>query len=460
MKSAMAATAFTVALTATALAQLPQAPAPTGRSPATPPVPTRSLPQAVAPSAATAPPARISPPFGNLNAAAPGKVDPQVGRASTAPQDDSRSAPKAKGGDAPKAKGAGSDEQPMITLPPEPIEPYLLTSAQGPFMILAYSFRSPYAAKYAQALAMELRARENLPAYVFYMRIQPGGSNVRNVPPTAPNYIPSGEMSAPEAYRKYDEAVVLVGNYPTIDDAERDLKRVKKIRPESFDSSNSIWSSADPRARRQGLSRAIVTQNPLVAVQRLYPGAKEIPMTPGGAFDPFVMAAAATAVRKPDPMVKRMNQGPRSLLNCPGTYTMVVSEFGGRISLNPIDPRFRDDRALKESPLQTAHEDAENLGEVLAKSEVIRQSGQKVYVYHDRSSSKVCVGSFQSKDDPAANALRELILQKVDLFKTKDGNLSLAKLEMKPASIQKYVSGKGEFFKLQPSPTLLPVPKD
>jgi hypothetical protein len=377
---------------------------------------------------------------------APVKVDSQVTRTSNDQAKPEASAPNQTG------------EQPTITLPPEPIEPYLITTAQGPFMILAYTFRSPYAAKYAQALAMELRQTENLPAYVYYMRIQPGGSNIRNIPPTAPGYVRTGTLTPPERYRSYDEAAVLVGNYPTIDDAEGDLKRVKKLRPQTLSGTHSIWASADPRARRQGLSRAIVTQNPLVAAQRLYPGRKDLPVQPGSVFDPFVMTTAVASAPKVDPLVKRLNQGPRSLFQCPGPYTMVVAEFGGRSTLNPADPRFRDDRALQDSPLRTAHEDAETLAEVLSSSSVIRQSGHKVYVFHDRSSSKVCIGAFQTETDPAVASLRDLITRQVELFKAKDGQVSLVKFE--PTVLDRFRGNKGEFFHLTPSPTLLAVPKE
>lgn len=452
MKNALPATALAWAVATTALAQ-----GPTTSRPAMPPVPSRSLPADSSPQRAPGQP----------------KTDPSLARTSANPADLQAPQPMPA-----SAIANTTVDAPPQGLPVEPLEPFLLTVNQGPFMINAYSFRGPWAARHAQALSMELR-RMGWPAYVFPSRIQPGGSNIRNVPPTAPDHIKTGELTPPESYRSYDEAAVLVGNYLTLDDAAKDLRRVKGLKPQHIDGPNSIWTAADPRAHRMGLTRAYVTQNPLVPAQRLYPNAKDIVIKPGGTIDPFVMGASIAAPRV-DSLVKRLNQGPRSLLNCPGTFTLVVAEYGGRSTFNAADPRFRDDRYLKDSPLQTAHDDAEALADALGKCEVVKKSGHKVYVYHDRASSKVCVGAFQDKEDPAAAPVRDLIMKQVNLFKSKDGSLAPAKLELdsgasapagritledmlkfrvKKDSIQRYAQDKGEFVNLTPWTTLMPVPK-
>ena len=40
--------------------------------------------------------------------------------------------------------------RPTIALPTGPIEPYLLQRQNGPFMVMAHTFRGPDAARYAQ----------------------------------------------------------------------------------------------------------------------------------------------------------------------------------------------------------------------------------------------------------------------------------------------------------------------
>ena len=52
-------------------------------------------------------------------------------------------------------------------------------------MVLAKTFRGPDAEKLALALAMELRGKYNLPAYILRTKDFPGKSNIRGVPPTA-----------------------------------------------------------------------------------------------------------------------------------------------------------------------------------------------------------------------------------------------------------------------------------
>ncbi len=73
---------------------------------------------------------------------------------------------------------------PTIALPNEPIEPWLLTKKDGPFMVLAKTFRGPDSEKLALVLAKELRAKYNLPAYILRSKDFPGKSNIRGIPPT------------------------------------------------------------------------------------------------------------------------------------------------------------------------------------------------------------------------------------------------------------------------------------
>ncbi len=51
------------------------------------------------------------------------------------------------------------------------------------------------------------------------------------------------------------------------------------------------------------------------------------------------------------------------------------------------------------------------MAEKLANDPEVRQLGQPVYVYHDRTSSQVFIGSFNSENDPAAIATREQLLK-------------------------------------------------
>jgi hypothetical protein len=326
-------------------------------------------------------------------------------------------------------------EAPRIALPTGPIEPYLLQKQNGPFMVCAYTFRGPDAARYAQALAIELRNTHRLPAYVWYLRIQPGHSNIRNVPPTAPAPVRGGEtVQAPEKYRSYDEAAVLVGDCKTIDESEDLLHRVKKVRSAVVDGLPSIWTWR----KGKGLSRATLTTNPLVPNQSLFtaqdrmpagraPGAPPAPVLAAGtAVDPSVLTASFQPVRKPDPLVKQMNSGPRSAFQCPGPYTLQVAEFLGRSTVDPNDQRLTNDSFLKQGPLAAAADEAERLAESLTKLKSLDRRYQP-YVFHDRTSSRVYLGSFQGPNDPGLKDLAsKLNAVSTELLERKMTQLPLA----------------------------------
>jgi hypothetical protein len=300
--------------------------------------------------------------------------------------------------------------EPGIPLPNVPLDPYILRKENGPFMVMARTFRGPDATKYALALTLELRNTYHLPAYIWHLKVQPGGSNIRNVQPTAPGVVPNADITAPEKYRVFDEAAVLVGDCKTIDDAEALLHRLRKCKLNCLDALPTIWG------QRKGSLRfgSFVTQNPLVGAQFLYPspevgghghgqgqdqGTPPGTALPGQTFDPYVATSGFQFAPKKDPLLKQMNQGPHSVSRCAGPYVLQVAEFTGRSSIDVNDPKFKNDKWFRKSPLATAADDAEALAANLAKCETLDPQ-IRPYVYHDRFSSKVVLGGFSGPDDP------------------------------------------------------------
>lgn len=273
-----------------------------------------------------------------------------------------------------------------IALPTDAIEPWLLTKEAGPFMVLAKTFRGPEAERYALALAIELRRDYKLPAFILRTKDFPRHSLIRNIPPTAPSYVNKARLTEPERVRSYDEAAVLVGNEKTLAASEKLLHEVKKIRPKCLEAMPSIfdWRS------HQGLSSAVRTTNPYQPTQNLFPGKVER-----------------------DAFVDKINNGPHNVFRCPGRYSLQVAQFTGRSVFNPSekDDRWFGDNWHKKSPLATAYDDAEELAALLAKDPKVRAAGAQPYVYHDRTSSKVMLGSFGTPNDPAAVQLRNLMLK-------------------------------------------------
>ncbi len=390
MKTQMATMALTLTLTAAALAQVPGQPSPGTRGSAGT---SGSRPKSFLPT----PNSATVPGYGTT---AP------TGRPAMSSRDDAKV--KQTNIDLPPEPIPYEElGQPTIPLPEGPIDPYLLRKENGPFMIMAHTFRGPDASRYALALVLELQQHFRLPAYIFHLKIQPGHSNIRGVQPTAPSYVANADIAAPEKYRVFDEAAVLVGNCKTMDEAEKLLTTVKKLKPRTLEGLPTIWG----HRKGQGLSRAYLTANPLQAAQNLFPSHQmanhnAVPSNPGQTFDPYLAVASLQQHRKVDPMVKRMNGGPHSLFKCPGPYTLQVAEFSGRTSPDANDPRFQNPGFLKKSPLATAADDAESLAANLAKCKTLGSEIQP-YVFHDRVSSKVTLGAFSGPNDPKLAKLRE-----------------------------------------------------
>ena len=282
---------------------------------------------------------------------------------------------------APNLTPANELRPPSMDLPQEPIEPYLLSKENGPFMVLARVFRGPEAERMALALVKELRNEYHLPAYILRTKDFPGKSLMRGTPPTVPSNVMQPDIKMPEKIRTFDEAAVLVGNEKTLAGSEKLWKEVREIKPACLNQMSTpfLW--------REGLRKSYRTTNPYVPAQLLYPGHK-------------------------DRLMVQMNSGLRSIANCPGRYSLQIAEFSGRstyqlTSLQPTNSLFAD---VNQSPLRTAHADAEKMADKLAKDPEFQRLGIPVYVVHDRTSSRVFVGSFDSPRDQRAYRVRERLV--------------------------------------------------
>jgi hypothetical protein len=270
-----------------------------------------------------------------------------------------------------------------IPLPDDPLEPYILTKENGPFMVLAQVFRGPDAQRMALALCKELRHDYQLPAYILRTKDWPMKSNIRGVPVQAPSMTTRAAIKQPEKIRTLDEAAVLVGDEKTLQATEALLHRVKKIHPVCLEGMPRLF------AWRDGLSHALRTTNPMVPAQLLYP-------------------------RAPDRLVVSMNKGMRSVVHNPGHFTLQVAMFTGRSTYDLNGKGHGFGGGILDpgsSPLRSAHNDAERLADNLARSPEFRKLGLPVYVHHDRTSSRVFVGAFNSPKDPNIAAVHDEMLK-------------------------------------------------
>ncbi|HZW30797.1 MAG TPA: hypothetical protein VFF52_08835 [Isosphaeraceae bacterium] len=298
---------------------------------------------------------------------------------------------------------------PAMALPDDPIEPYLLTKANGPFMVHAKTFYGPLAERMALALCKELREDFHLPAYILRKKDFPQHSYIRGTPPTAPSETMTSAIKNPEKVRTHDEAAVLIGDEKTLAGSEVLLHKVKKLHPKCLEKMPGLWEWR----RGAGLRYATRTTNPYVPAQYLYPKTK-------------------------DKLVLQMNSGLRSIGHCAGSYSLQVAEFSGRSGFDfhgvgGPPPIVQPENT---SPLKTAHDDAERMADKLGRSPEIQRLGVPVYVYHDRTSSRVFVGSFASENDPAFTTVRnELLKHAVDLSNRKQRGRAALDVMIVPAMV-------------------------
>jgi len=288
-----------------------------------------------------------------------------------------------------------------------PSPEYLVTPAQGPWMICAASYTGPVARELAFKLIEELRTQYQLPAYVFNRgdkerqeqqaeidrrrRQQEEWLRQRGLTPDLP--------FNPRIVRIEDQYAVLVGGYQTMDAATKALSDLKKRpAPKSVphDSYLSGPSEADQANGNVRLNRetainpfhtAFVVRNPTV------------PRTEDNTLDPFL---------------KDLNSRESlSLLRCKQPWTLVVKVFHGASVIQPQSaPPSLMDKLLGSrvgEQLDAGAVNAHNLAEAL------RQMKYEAYVLHTRTASLVCVGGFARKDDPAMEHVKlSLCRSKID----------------------------------------------
>ncbi len=287
-----------------------------------------------------------------------------------------------------------------------------LAENDGPWLVLATTFRGESARDEARRLVQELRSRHKLDAYTHeksfdYTGRQQGiGLNPDGTPKTM-RYANAGHVV---------EVAVLVGDFASCEDprGQAALQRIKTLRPESLGGpsgksrlvSDFLLANRDqlrtggPAAEKPPMHAAILIPNPLL---------------PDGYFAP----------QQIDDFVLAMNADvEHSLLDCPGRFTVRVATFTGAGTFDPgaaadsaaggrsdglVDVnRFVE--ALRgtgwRDPQVRARQSESRLVEAADKAHrltvALRRAGWPAWEFHDRESSIVCVGSVDQLAVPQA----------------------------------------------------------
>ena len=286
--------------------------------------------------------------------------------------------------------------------------PYPLTVEAGTWLICCASYSGVDAPELSKQISEVLRTRDNLKGYIFNYGEE---EKKKQIADFERRQKMSPELRQPMKFTRVSEqCAVLVGGYKDIEDARKNLEKIKKLPPpdlkleqgkETSDVINIYVPTADKkgaeirRERVNPFTRAFVVRNPLIPNQTI-------------------------ANNKPDPVLKTLNADEQySLLKNSKSVTLVVKEYNGSAILQStkavttsfMDKRFgsRQGDMLGAAALQ-AHETAR----------VLRKLEFDAYVLHTRTSSIVTVGGFDSRDDPnlakIQKAITTLKITALDLY--------------------------------------------
>ncbi|MCE9554097.1 MAG: hypothetical protein K8T91_12075 [Planctomycetes bacterium] len=316
--------------------------------------------------------------------------------------------------DAPLAAGAPplSSLAPFERIDADPQNAYPLTEENGPWLIMVTTLQGPKAEANAKALAYEMRKTYKLHAYTHCMKFDySSGFNGKGID----RFGRQQKMKFSQG-GKTAEVAVLVGDFNSVDDPQimEILQRIKTLHPKSlaaeregsgktFDELREEALPANSARKKQGpLRLAFVTTNPLL---------------PESYYQP----------KGVDQFIVKMNKGVEySLLDNPARYTLRVATFSGNVVIDPKQMlEITEQGGKMKSRLMAAAEKAHETAIFL------RAKGYEAYEYHDRHSSIVTVGGYESmgRQDAAGRLIYSPeIQQKIARFsakrhKNKDGSL-------------------------------------
>lgn len=287
----------------------------------------------------------------------------------------------------------------------DPNKSYPLTESNGPWLIMAVTFSGDHAAEQARDLVQALRSEYKLPAYTHRMRFDySDGTEGRGI----------DRFGRPKRMRyrvdDIDEIAVLVGDYPTVDypEARKTLEKIKYLKPRCLDPEyitsqgetisrplaswrmiqQMLYSDSNEKKQKGPMGHAFIIANPLLPQEYFRPKG----------LDSFVVE-----LNKPFKY---------SLLTCTGQYTVKVATFTGTVVID--QKKIREIESGKDLPshLEQAGVKAHKL------TEALRAKGYEAYEFHDRSSSIVCVGSFDSYGTPRADGKIEINPQMHKIMET------------------------------------------
>lgn len=278
----------------------------------------------------------------------------------------------------------------------DPSKLYVVTPEIGPWMICVWSYPGPEGKQLARELALEIRRRDNLPAYI-YDRSEEQRLRQAEERERLRQMFPEADLHRFRTTRIQNECVVLVGGYKDFDAARRDLDKVKKLKPPRDEKLMPLLTEITPvqsgpsaRGEIKGahlnpFPNSFVTRNPTVP--------------------------APPRENRPDAFLKELNADePYSLLKCRQPWTLVVKTFEGASSYqtkNTPSGGFLD--KLRSTFGGSGDMLTASALQARAVANALKEMKFEAYVLHTRGQSIVTIGGYPTADD----AHLQLIQRKV-----------------------------------------------
>jgi hypothetical protein len=264
-------------------------------------------------------------------------------------------------------------------------ELYPITDENGPWLIMATTFTGERAEEQASELVYELRKDYKLPAYTYRKKFE------YSKPIRGKGLDANGEAPLMRYQNDKDvlEIAVLVGDYVSVDDpeAQKVLKRLKYLEPKSLKvqpGEESAQSLASLRAFQKQVKQNVLPKDS--------DELKRGPMASAFVITNPLLPPEYFVPKGVDKLVLEMNRNvTHSLLDCPKRFTVKVATFSGHaVILDKKRQEMVDRGEMPKSYLEEAAKSAHLL------TEALRKRGYEAYEFHDRASSIVTVGSFDS----------------------------------------------------------------
>ncbi|MEI8071392.1 MAG: hypothetical protein WCI09_07385 [Planctomycetota bacterium] len=262
----------------------------------------------------------------------------------------------------------------------DPQAMFPLAENDGPWLVLATTFRGDGARDDARRLVHELRRENKFEAYTHeksfdYTGKQKGLGLNPDGSPKKMRYASRVQVT---------EVAVLIGNFASFDDArgQKMLAKIKTLRPAALMGDSGKSQSFSDFRKMVGLDKK-TTKGPM-HLAFVIPN----PLLPEDFF----------TRQQVDTFVLEMNADVTyGLLDCPGRYSVCVATFTGAGTFDQKAIADGGKEVKLESRLVEAAETAHKL------TEALRKSGWQAWEFHDRESSIVCVGSVEQLALPQGN---------------------------------------------------------